>query len=163
MAATSRTVVDELCFTARALAQTHPMSEPALRYRQHRFDTERRSQPFDEAADWASTALLVGYCLRRAEERAADVDVEADVVALDDFAGLAAAVATTLTEGDATTVTLLAPDVTVRALDRLIESELGKRHEHVREQLDDAAWAELEQYVTWWVVHGYAVRVAECS
>ena len=58
-------------------------------------------------------------------------------------------------------VTLLPASATVAALDRIIATELDKRSEHVREQLDDASWAELEEYISWWVVHGYGVRATE--
>ncbi len=154
--------ISDLCFTARALAQTHPMSQPALRYRQRRFEQERARQPVSELADWASTALLVGYCLRRAEEQEVPGPHSgSELRTPDDFETAAGVVAETLRIGDAATIALLPADITVAALDRLIATELDKRHEHVREQLDDAAWTELEDYIAWWVVHGYAVRVAE--
>lgn len=154
--------IGDLCFTARALAQTHPMSSPALRYRQRRFEEERARQPVSELADWASTALLVGYCLRRAEEQVVPVSrSEQGLDTPDDYEMAAGAVAETLRAGDPATIALLPAETTVAALDRLIATELEKRHEHVREQLDDAAWTELEDYIAWWVVHGYAVRVTE--
>jgi hypothetical protein len=152
----------DLCFTARALAQTHPMTEAAHRYRQACFRRERERQPVTELADWAGTALLVGYCLRRAEERAVSVPVPDPVPTPDgDLAEGAGAVAEQLRSGDAEVVTLLAAEDTVSALDRLIASEIDKRRDHLREQLDDEAWAELEDYIAWWVVHGYGVRAAE--
>lgn len=153
--------VDDLCFTARALAQTHPMTDPALRYRQCRFEAERARQPVPEIADWASAGLLVGYCLRRAEEAATDRIRPTDGLPLGAYAD-AARVSTTLVTGDDPDAgTLLPAEIVLAALDRLIVSELGKREEHLREQLDDAAWNELETYVAWWVLHGYAVRAAE--
>lgn len=153
----------DLCFTARALAQTHPMTEAANRYRQGCFERERERQPVSELADWASTALLVGYCLRRAEEREADADPTGIGAGGGpaDLAGEAGAVAEQLRSGDADAVTLLAAAETVAALDRLIVTEIDKRRDHLREQLDDDAWAELEEYIAWWVVHGYGVRAAE--
>lgn len=155
--------VDELCFTARALAQTHPMTVPALRYRQRRFEQERARQPVPEIADWASTGLLVGYCLRRAEEAATGRIVVVDGLALGEYPR-AAAIATSLLTGDEPDCgTLLPAGCVLAALDRLIASELGKREEHVREQLDLDAWAELETYVAWWILHGYAVRTAEAA
>ncbi len=51
----------------------------------------------------------------------------------------------------------------VAALDRIIASEVNRRLEHWRDSVDDAAWAELEEYITWWVVKGYALRVAEVA
>lgn len=199
--------VDDLCFTARALAQTHPMTEAAHRYRQRCHRTERSRQPAPEPADWASTALLVGYCLRRAEEqqantepaetegdqlesgsgetggapagadsvRAEDAGVKPEPVGAgsepaggelvgagsDDLSGAIAAAAESLRAGEAEQVTLLDPAVVVSALDRVIATELDKRQEHLREQLDDAEWSELEDYIAWWTVHGYALRAVE--
>jgi len=204
--------VEELCFVARALAQTHPMTEAAHRYRQRCHETERSRQPVTELADWASTALLVGYCLRRAEEQRAGVEsagagiepvgavsdggepvgserARAAGVELagagpdggepvgseragaagaglagagpDDLALAIAAAAESLRAGKAERVTLLDPDATISALDRVIATELDKRREHLREQLDDQEWSELEDYIAWWTVHGYALRAVE--
>lgn len=158
--------VDDLCFTARALAQTHPMTEAAHRYRQRCHRTERSRQPAPEPADWASTALLVGYCLRRAEEQQAgtepaESEAEPAVDGADDLSSAIAAVAESLRTGEAERVTLLDPAVVVSALDRVIATELDKRQEHLREQLDDAEWSELEDYIAWWTVHGYALRAVE--
>ena len=198
---------DDLCFTARALAQTHPMTEAAHRYRQRCHRTERSRQPAPEPADWASTALLVGYCLRRAEEQQAGTDpaesegdqlesgsgetgaapagadsvraeraevrpdhaeTEAELAGpepggtgADNLSSAIAAAAESLRTGEAERVTLLDPAVVVSALDRVIATELDKRQEHLREQLDDAEWSELEDYIAWWTVHGYALRAVE--
>lgn len=152
----------DLCFTARALAQTHPMTEAAHRYRQACFERERARQPVTELADWAGTALLVGYCLRRAEENESPIAVGgATEGTAGELGAGAVAVAEQLRSGDAEVVTLLDADETVAALDRLIGTEIDKRRDHLREQLDDTAWAELEEYIAWWVVHGYGVRAAE--
>lgn len=162
--------VDDLCFTARALAQTHPMTEAAHRYRQRCHRAERSRQPAPEPADWASTALLVGYCLRRAEEQRARTEPVGETGAAgfesagsesDDLSGAVVAVAESLRTGKAERVTLLNPAVVVSALDRVISTELDKRQEHLREQLDDAEWSELEDYIAWWTVHGYALRAVE--
>lgn len=162
------TIVDgvdiaDLCFTARALAQTHPMSEVASRYRQECFESERERQHVAELADWASTAMLAGYCLRRSEERVADesvsvVDIDAQVLA-----DRSIDLAVTLRSGDAESVTLLSAEASIGAIDRIIGTEIHKRHEHLREQLDDDAWAEFEAYIAWWVVHGYCVRAVETT
>ncbi len=155
--------IGDLCFAARALAQTHPLSEPARRYRQRCFETERAQQPMTELADWASTALLVGYCLRRAEEQSAGVVAEIVPVDIETFTEEANSIGVTLRSGDAATVSLIGVDRTIAALDRIIATEVHKRHEHLREQLDDDAWSEFEDYITWWTVHGYCVRVAESA
>ena len=72
-----------------------------------------------------------------------------------------AEVSEALRMGDADRVSLLPAAVTVEALDQIIATELDKRREHLREQLDDEAWSELEDYIAWWVVHGYALRASE--
>jgi len=160
--------VADLCFTARALAQTHPLTEEAHRYRQRCFEAERVRQPVTELADWAATALLVGYCLRRAEERRAgrggglSGSVGSDGSACTaDLSAAAADISNSLRAGNAEEVTLLASQLTISALDRVIATELDKRREHLREQLDDQQWSELQEYIAWWVVHGYSTRAAE--
>ncbi|MCY3607335.1 MAG: hypothetical protein OXG57_02705 [Acidimicrobiaceae bacterium] len=162
MTAAAETDVSDLCFAARALAQTHPMTEASLRYRQQCFETERARQPVTELADWASTALLVGYCLRRSEEQRVPAD-RLPAAAADGEIDLenVAALSETLRVGDPGSVSLLPAEVTVAALDRIIATELDKRNEHLREQLDDASWSELEDYIAWWTIHGYALRASE--
>lgn len=153
--------IADLCFTARALAQTHPMSEPAHRYRQECFERERQRQHVTDLADWASTALLVGYCLRRSEEQVVGPLLGSVAVDAESFSQASVELSETLRSGDADSVTLLPPGVAVAAIDRLIGTEIHKRDEHLREQLDEFAWAEFEGYIAWWVVHGYCVRVVE--
>ena len=153
--------IDDLCFTARALAQTHPMTESALRYKQTCFESERERQHVTDLADWATTALLVGYCLRRAEERVSAATIEMNPIAPGAFADPVAELAEALSDGDAGSVTLLPADIAIAALDRIIGTEIHKRNEHLREQLAEQAWSELEQYISWWVVHGYCVRAVE--
>ena len=163
MTAAADTDISDLCFAARALAQTHPMTEASHRYRQECLETERRRQPVTELADWAATALLVGYCLRRSEEQrvhddqlpaAASADSEIDLEHV-------TALSESLRVGDPGSVSLLPAEVTVAALDQIIGTELEKRREHLREQLDDASWSELEDYIAWWVIRGYALRASE--
>lgn len=155
--------VADLCFRARALAQSHPMTESARRYRQTCHDRERADQPLDHFADWAATALDVGYCLRRTEEDAAG-DAVATFDATDHELGRRAGeIAAELRTGTPAAVTLLPPERIVAALDRLIATELDKRADNVQDQLDDTDWADLEAYVSWWVVHGYCLRVAEAD
>jgi hypothetical protein len=153
--------IDDLCFTARALAQTHPMTATALRYKQRCFEDERSRQHVTDLADWATTALLVGYCLRRAEERDSAVTIEVVTIAADGFVDPATTLAERLRDGDADSVTLFPADITITAIDRIIGTEIHKRDEHMREQLSEQEWTEFEQYITWWVIHGYCVRAVE--
>ncbi len=174
----------DLCFSARALAQTHPMTAVSHRYRQKCIERERRQQPVRELADWAGTSLLVGYCLRRCEEQAVlaiagsgistgvngdetDTETNTEATASNEVRSedvdlhRVNALSESLRTGDPASVTLLEADLVVGALDRLIATELDKRHEHMREQLDDEAWTELGDYLAWWVIHGYALRASE--
>lgn len=153
--------VAEMCFAARALAQSHPMTPEALAYLRRRLGEERVRQPAGEPTDWAGMAMVVGYCLRRVEETRLESPPELGAVAASDLETRASALARRMHDGDGAAVTLLPPAVTVAALDRLIGTELEKRREHLREQLDDDAWTELEEYLAWWVVHGYCIRATE--
>ncbi|MXW95234.1 MAG: hypothetical protein F4110_12485 [Acidimicrobiaceae bacterium] len=164
MTAAAGVDVSDLCFTARALAQTHPMTEASHHYRQECLERERRRQPVTELADWAATALLVGYCLRRSEEQRVNDGAFAAAASTGNEIDLdhVTALTESLRLGDPGSVSLLPADVTVAALDRIIGTELDKRNEHLREQLDDASWSELEDYIAWWVIHGYALRASEC-
>lgn len=158
--------VDDLCFRARALAQTHPLTPAAFRYRQECFERERASQPNVEAADWAATAFVVGYCLRRSEEQLAGAvatEMSVDDASHAQFAEAAHQVSWHLRLGDPEAVCLLPASVVVEALDALVASELDKRVEHMREQLSDDAWDELATYLTWWLVHGYSLRAGEIN
>ena len=163
MTAAAEVDVSDLCFAARALAQTHPMTDASHRYRQECLDSERRRQPVTELADWAATALLVGYCLRRSEEQRVHEDRPVVSASTGDEIDLdhVTALSESLRVGDPGSVSLLPAEVTVAALDRIIATELDKRNEHLREQLDDEAWSELEDYIAWWVIHGYALRASE--
>lgn len=58
---------------------------------------------------------------------------------------------------------LLDETLTVAALDRIITSEVSRRQDNVRDGVDDEAWAEFEEYIAWWVIKGYALRVAEVT
>lgn len=161
-----RLTAEELAYQARALAQAHPMTPLAKRYLDQAVALQRTSQPVPEIGIWAGAALLNGYCLRRVEENDFDLHLEAstDADALPDLEKLdevAQAVAADL-RGDDTGGHLLGDDdAVVEALDRIISSEVERRLDHWRESIDDKAWAELEEYLTWWVVKGYALRVAE--
>lgn len=154
---------EELTFRARALAQSHPLTRLAGRYVEKAVGEQRTSQPIDEIGIWAGGALIDGYCLRRVEEDDAGLVLQAvdgaetDLGQLDEEAGRIAAEVRT-GAGDY----LLGDDRrTVEALDRIVHSEVDRRLDHWRDSIDQKAWDELEEYLTWWVVKGYALRIAE--
>lgn len=155
----------DMAFRTRALAQAHPLTETAASYRQSVIAVERETQPLPEFADWAATAFLVGYCLRRVEE--ADADASSTVA----FAGFvedpdllgrsATRIAEDLRTGRPAGIELLDSASIESTLDELIGSEIAKRTEHWREHVSDEEWSVFEEYVAWWVVHGYSLRAAE--
>ncbi|MBW3643605.1 MAG: hypothetical protein KY447_11900 [Actinobacteria bacterium] len=160
---------EELAKRARALAQAHPLTPLARRYQQQTVTSEGASQPLAEIGIWAGAALLAGYCLRRVEESEAGLVLEAverdspvveGVDDLDELVARATEIASEVRAGIGGHV-LGGDERVIRALDLIVASEVDKRLHNWRENFDQPAWTEFEQYMTWWVVQGYAVRVAE--
>jgi len=156
---------EELSYRARALAQAHPLTALAKKYLDRAVAQQRLNQPIPEIGIWAGASLLNGYCLRCVEENDADILLAAasDDSAfpdLDDLDELATTVAAEL-RSDTGSRHLLGDDRVFDSLDRIISSEVNNRLGHWSDTIDDAAWAEMEEYITWWVVKGYALRVAE--
>lgn len=160
----------DLVFRARALAQAHPLSPLANRFVKRVVAQERASQPLPEAAVWASGALVDGYCLRRIEE---DVDgtraelrewpIVGGLDPLDDLEEASSRVALALRKGPSDASSYLHDEErTITALDRLVASAVDRRLDHLRDEVDSEAWVELGEYLAWWVVKGYALRVVEC-
>jgi hypothetical protein len=141
-------------FRARALAQAHALSAAAHRLVNRVVADQSRTQPRPELGAWAGAALTQGYCLRRVQE-------DGDPVGFADVADEALDRAATAHASRLRTSA--ADDVTIAALDLLVGSQVEHRLEPWRDELDDDTWAELEQYLTWWVVKGYGLRVAETS
>jgi len=156
---------EELSYRARALAQAHPLTALAKKYLDRAVAQQRLNQPIPEIGIWAGASLLNGYCLRCVEENDADILLAAasDDSAfpdLDDLDELATTVAAEL-RSDTGSRHLLGDDRVFDSLDRIISSEVNNRLDHWRDTIDDKAWSEMEEYLTWWVVKGYALRVAE--
>jgi hypothetical protein len=161
-----RLSAEELAYRARALAQTHPLTPLAKRYLDQAVALQRTSQPVPEIGIWAGAALLNGYCLRRVEEEDVDIHLEAepDAASLPEVEQLdevAQRVAAEIRSDDSGGHLLADDDEVIDALDRIVASEVERRLDHWRESIDKKAWVELEEYLTWWVVKGYALRVAE--
>lgn len=165
---------EELAFKARALAQAHPLSEHARRFVNMVTGEQRTSQPLPEIGIWAGAAVIEGYCLRRVEEAEAVVEVDGRALVEAIWLGTEEdgrreeileqatnQVAERLRTGAADSVFYAGSLRTEGALDRLIFSQVQRRLEHWRDTIDDAAWKELEEYITWWTVKGYALRCAE--
>lgn len=155
--------VADLTFKARALAQAHPLTVTASTYREQMVEEERRTQPMPEFADWASTAFLVGYCIRRIEEADTDKmpDTEPQTDALVPLAHDTARLSDEVKQGRPAGTQLLEQPLVESLLDTVISTEIDKRADHWKAQISKADWAMFEDYVAWWVIHGYALRAAE--
>nr|MBA3605545.1 hypothetical protein [Acidimicrobiia bacterium] len=134
-----------LAFRARALAQAHALSPAASRLLNRAVAEEAQIQPRPEMGAWAGAALTQGYCLHKVQEDGGDVaaargtsDDELDAL---DRAAVAHATELRTSTGD---------DVTVAALDLLVDSQVEHRLQPWRDELDDETWAQLAQYLTWW-------------
>ena len=161
---TGSLTAEDLAYRARALAQAHPLTTLARQYVDRSVAEQRTSQPIPEIGIWAGAATIGGYCLRRVEETEAGLDLAAtddDLPDLDALEEATARIAAELRAEGAGGHLLGDEDRIVEALDRIIASEVSRRLDHWKDDVDQAAWSELEEYITWWVVKGYALRVAE--
>ena len=155
---------EDLARQARTLAQAHPLSPLATAFVNRTVAEQSASQPVPEIGTWAGACLTNGYCLRRVEENQAglvlqvQVDSDLDVDALGaEAAGIAAALRLPGSEAPF----LIDEDEIVAALDRIISSEVSRRLDNLRSAIDQAAATEIEEFLTWWTVQGYALRAAE--
>ena len=153
----------DLSYKARALAQAHPLSAAARRVTERVVSDQQATQPLPEIAVWASIGLLHGYCLRRVEEDAAGWDTQSapPITDADLLDRLTDQIASDVRVGEPAAHLLLDEEVVLDALNRLVGSQLERRRDHLGDHLAEAAWAELEEYLAYWVVRGYALRVAE--
>ena len=155
---------EDMSYRARALAQAHPLTDLARAYVDRSVAEQRTSQPIPEVGIWAGAAAIGGYCLRRVEESEVGMDLKASTEDLPDLDALeeaTSAIAADMRVEGAGGHMLADEDRTVEALDRIIASEVSRRLDHWKDDVDQAAWDELEEYLTWWVVKGYALRTAE--
>lgn len=164
---------EDLAFRARALAQGHPLTPLAKSFIDRIVEEQRGSQRLPEIGTWADSSLITGYCLRRVEEDAAGLELsppESVELGFEELDEAALAIAADVRSGDRSHALGDAregadsPDAdTIEALDRIIGSEVDKRIQNWKESMDHAARAEVEDYITWWVVKGYALRAAEMA
>ena len=156
---------EDMTYRARALAQAHPLTTLARQYVDRSVAEQRTSQPIPEIGIWAGAATIAGYCLRRVEEAEAGVELAAsgedELPDLDALEEATSHIAAEMRSEGAGGHVLGNEDRIVEALDRIIGSEVSRRLDHWKDDVDQAAWGELEEYLTWWVVKGYALRVAE--
>ncbi len=155
----------ERAYKARALAQAHPLTPLARRFRDRAVAQEELDQPMTELARWAGEALLKGYCLRKVEESVVggEVEVADEAMPVEDLEARTAEIAADLRTGNPAPHLLGEADLTFVALDRIITSELSSRADNYREAVDAAGWQQFEEYIAWWAVRGYALRTAEAT
>lgn len=150
---------------ARALGQSHPYSNRSFRYVNAVVERERRHQPADELGIWAGQAINAGYCLRRVEEQDTDRLPARDAAAglPDSLDAAATHVAQLLRTEGADPFLLSKEEELVAALDHLIAGEIERRLGKWGEadDVDADAWTQLEEYLAWWTIKGYALRVVD--
>lgn len=157
---------EEVAYRARALAQAHPLTPLAKEFMDLAVADQKANQPIPELGMWAGAAFLNAYCVRLVEESTAGLELAPDekrkteIAALDEAATrIAAELRTDAIDGHV----LGDADDTIEALDRIVASEVSRRLDNWKDEIDQAAWGELEEYLTWWVVKGYALRIAEAE
>ena len=158
---------EQMAFSARALAQTHPFTELAKRLYESTMEEERKAQPGDFSI-WAGAALTKGYCVRRVEEdEVGMVLTGARPDELPESAEVDAAsvpIIKALQTPNAPLDFLLSEqDQMVEVLDRIIGSEVRNRLDNAPTNLSSRGRMELEDYLTYWVIRGYALRTAELA
>jgi hypothetical protein len=162
---TGSLTAEDMAYRARALAQAHPLTNLARQLVDRSVAHERTSQPVPEIGIWAGAAAIGGYCLRRVEESEIGLDLkpaeEALLPDIDTLDNMTGRIAAELRVEGAGGHMLTDEDRNIDALDRIIASEVSRRLDHWKDDVDQAAWDELEEYLTWWVVKGYALRTAE--
>lgn len=159
---------DQMAYRARALAQSEPFTNLARKVLDESMEAERKAQPGNFAI-WANAAFTKGYCVRRVEE---DDSGLAFTVAEDDAMPPKEEVeqetdriAVALREDNAELHEHLIgnEDRLVDVLDQVIGSEVRNRLDNASGNMSARAKRELEDYLTFWVVKGYALRAAEAS
>ncbi|HVM35991.1 MAG TPA: hypothetical protein VM784_11685 [Actinomycetota bacterium] len=155
--------LDQIVFRTRALAQAHPFSARAQSYFMDAIGVERKNQPAEEIGIWAGYAMTVGYCLRKLEESDARgmLSIPEDLIVVSDLEELTDDIAERISDERADGLLLYPEPLVVEALDRIIAGEVERRLSHGSDEIDRETFATLENYLAWWTLKGYALRVAE--
>ncbi|HVM00724.1 MAG TPA: hypothetical protein VM324_15655 [Egibacteraceae bacterium] len=155
----------ELIFRTRALGQSHPFTPRGYRYLNARVAQERKTQPAEELGIWAGNALTVGYCLRCVEEQDVGRIIDTPPEPLPaDFDAAASHIAQLIRTDGAEPYLLYPEEHVVAALDHLIMGELERRLGGLDAAVEGRAGessADITEYLAWWVIKGYALRVAD--
>jgi hypothetical protein len=165
---TSFLAAEQMAYKSRALAQSEPFTQLARDVLDKSMTAEREAQPGNFSV-WANAAFTKGYCVRRVEEDDAALDYvttppesmppRETVLATTD------AIVTLLRseEGELGEHAIADQDRLFEVLDRVIGSEVSVRTDNAGPTLSSRARIELEDYLTFWVVKGYALRAAEAA
>lgn len=158
---------EQMAFAARALAQSHPFTNLAKGIVDAAMEAERKAQP-GEFSIWAASALTKGYCVRRVEEDDEGMVLvaaeESTLPSSEDVEALTLDLVKALQSEDSSLDFVLGDEErTLEVLDRIIGSEVGNRLDNAPANLTSRARAELEDYLTYWVIRGYALRTAELA
>lgn len=155
--------IDDLVFRSRALAQTHPHTRTADRFVRVTVAREQIKQPMKEIGDWAGYAITTGYCLRKVEESMVGHPAQVTDVAWGEpeLESAVAEVVRTVRSTDSDAVYLLDQETVVATLDHLIVGEIDRRLDQWKDELEADVWQSLEDYLAWWLIAGYALRIVE--
>jgi len=155
--------IDKIVFHSRALAQAHPFTPQAQAYLKSIVAREQSVQPAPDIGIWAGYALTVGYCLRRVEENdtAKTMDFGETLEVSSDLDESSSEIADLIRTEKAEGLLLYPEPLVIEALDRIIAGEIERRLSNNSEQIDAATFEKFESYLAWWVIKGYAVRIAE--
>ncbi|MGH9223558.1 MAG: hypothetical protein ACRD2W_07170 [Acidimicrobiales bacterium] len=156
---------DQMAYRSRALAQTEPFTELARRLLNQWMQAERDAQPGNFAI-WANAAFTKGYCIRKVEEDdsalAFTTTPDGELPPTEQVVTATDEILTALRsdDGDIASVLIADQDRLFDVLDQVIGSEVRNRTENAG-TISSRARVELEDYITYWVVRGYALRAAE--
>ena len=159
---------DEMAYKSRALAQSEPFTQLAREVLDKDMADEREAQPGNFAV-WANAAFTKGYCVRRVEENDAGLSFETASAesmpprekVLDETTEILTLIRSE--DGDLGEHAIADLDRLFEVLDRVIGSEVNARTDNAGPSLSSRARIELEDYLTFWVVKGYALRAAEAA
>lgn len=160
--------MNDLVFRTRALAQTHPLSRLATRFVSDTARRESASQPEEEFGVWAGYCLTNGYCLRKVEEvetngAYSELVGESEHWDSGDLRDSLAEIVSQIRITGTSDIYLLDEATIIETLDRLIEGEIDRRLDPFKGDVSATTWQDLEQYLAWWVLAGYALRCTETS
>ena len=159
---------DQMAYRSRALAQAEVFTPLARQMVMDEITAEREAQPGNFAV-WANAAYTKGYCVRAVEED--DIGLAFAPTPEEqrpDRSAVEAAtqkIATALRNEDADIDAYMISDEgrLFDVLDQIVGSEVRNRLDTVGSEtkMSSRARQELEDYITYWVVRGYALRAAE--